>query len=270
VAPLHLRRGPIVAPCGETLIARLRRCRYKWLCDSLPICLLSAANMKLLTQLLLAGQLISTTAQQWPVHSDGLNDVVQWDHYSLIVNGQRLFFWSGEFHYWRIPVPELWRDILEKVKAGELLYKVCIAGTANNIIQLASMPSPSTAIGASTALLPVSWISRPEHTTSPASLNSPRSSASMYFFVLGLISTQRQLLAASQAGYSRAAMAPCVTTTPGIPKHGHHTGLHCRSLRLSTRSRVVAMFFYTRSRMSMVSNGLMSVLERQMRQRLPI
>jgi hypothetical protein len=75
--------------------------------------------MKLLKQLLLAGQLITIAAQQWPLHSDGLNDVVQWDHYSLIVNDERLFFWSGEFHYWRIPVPELWRDVLEKIKAGK-------------------------------------------------------------------------------------------------------------------------------------------------------
>ncbi|KAH8683399.1 glycoside hydrolase superfamily [Tricladium varicosporioides] len=56
--------------------------------------------------------------QQWPLHDNGLNKVVQWDHYSHIINGQRLFIWSGEMHYWRIPVPELWRDILEKVKAA--------------------------------------------------------------------------------------------------------------------------------------------------------
>ncbi|CAE6418426.1 unnamed protein product [Rhizoctonia solani] len=55
---------------------------------------------------------------QWPVHDTGLTKVVQWDHYSLIVNGERLYVWSGEFHYWRIPVPEVWRDILEKVKAA--------------------------------------------------------------------------------------------------------------------------------------------------------
>lgn len=24
--------------------------------------------------------------------------------------------WSGEIHYWRLPVPELWIDILQKVK----------------------------------------------------------------------------------------------------------------------------------------------------------
>lgn len=68
--------------------------------DHIPV------NMKFLKVLLAAGQLLAATAQQWPLHNDGMNDVVQWDHYSLIVNGERLFFWSGEFHYWRIPVPE--------------------------------------------------------------------------------------------------------------------------------------------------------------------
>ncbi|KAK4508536.1 hypothetical protein PRZ48_002275 [Zasmidium cellare] len=35
-----------------------------------------------------------------------------------MVNGQRLVIWSGEFHPWRIPVPELWIDIIEKIKAA--------------------------------------------------------------------------------------------------------------------------------------------------------
>jgi beta-galactosidase len=57
-------------------------------------------------------------ATQWPLHDDGFNEVVQWDHYSFQINGQRIFIFSGEFHYWRIPVPGLWRDILEKIKAA--------------------------------------------------------------------------------------------------------------------------------------------------------
>ncbi|KAI7968004.1 hypothetical protein EIK77_007759 [Talaromyces pinophilus] len=57
-------------------------------------------------------------ADQWPLHNDSLNDVVQWDHYSFELNGQRLFVFAGEWHYWRIPVPELWIDILEKIKAA--------------------------------------------------------------------------------------------------------------------------------------------------------
>ncbi|KAI1631591.1 beta-galactosidase B [Biscogniauxia mediterranea] len=58
------------------------------------------------------------TSTDWPLHDNDLTDLVQWDHYSFHVNGQRLFVFSGEFHYWRYPVPELWRDLLEKVKAA--------------------------------------------------------------------------------------------------------------------------------------------------------
>ncbi|KAF7297199.1 Glycoside hydrolase family 35 protein [Mycena indigotica] len=45
---------------------------------------------------------------------------VQFDNFSLILNGQRVFLHSGEFHTFRLPVPSLWSDILEKVKAAGL------------------------------------------------------------------------------------------------------------------------------------------------------
>lgn len=45
-------------------------------------------------------------------------DQVQFDNYSLVVKGQRIFLHSGEFHTYRLPVPSLWPDILEKVKAA--------------------------------------------------------------------------------------------------------------------------------------------------------
>jgi hypothetical protein len=67
---------------------------------------------------LLNGQSNAQNVTQWPLHSDGLNDVVQWDHYSFKINGKRLFVFSGEIHYWRIPVPEVWEDLLEKIKAA--------------------------------------------------------------------------------------------------------------------------------------------------------
>ncbi|KAF2639380.1 hypothetical protein P280DRAFT_454697 [Massarina eburnea CBS 473.64] len=57
-------------------------------------------------------------SNQWPLHDNGLNDIVQWDHYSFKINGERLFVFSGEIHYWRIPVPEVWQDLLEKIKAA--------------------------------------------------------------------------------------------------------------------------------------------------------
>ncbi len=43
---------------------------------------------------------------------------VTWDRYSLLVDGKRLFVWSGEMHPFRLPSPGLWRDVLEKMKAN--------------------------------------------------------------------------------------------------------------------------------------------------------
>lgn len=49
---------------------------------------------------------------------NGLTDLVSWDKYSLSVNGTRVFINSAEFHYQRLPVPELWLDIFHKLKAN--------------------------------------------------------------------------------------------------------------------------------------------------------
>lgn len=43
---------------------------------------------------------------------------VTWDGHSFLVDGARLNVFSGEFHYWRLPAPEQWRDILQKIKAS--------------------------------------------------------------------------------------------------------------------------------------------------------
>ena len=43
---------------------------------------------------------------------------VSYDHYSFIVDGRRTYLWSGEFHYFRLPSPDLWRDIFQKMKAA--------------------------------------------------------------------------------------------------------------------------------------------------------
>ncbi|HSR98754.1 MAG TPA: beta-galactosidase [Kofleriaceae bacterium] len=43
---------------------------------------------------------------------------VTWDKYSLMIDGQRVFIWSGEFHPYRLPSPSLWRDVLQKLKAN--------------------------------------------------------------------------------------------------------------------------------------------------------
>ena len=40
-----------------------------------------------------------------------------WDNLSLSLLGSRLLVFGGEFHPFRLPVPSLWRDVLEKMKA---------------------------------------------------------------------------------------------------------------------------------------------------------
>ncbi|KAF8075232.1 glycoside hydrolase family 35 protein [Lyophyllum atratum] len=38
---------------------------------------------------------------------------VTFDQHSLLLDGKRVMFFSGEFHPFRLPAPELWRDVLE-------------------------------------------------------------------------------------------------------------------------------------------------------------
>ncbi|KAG8163946.1 hypothetical protein KVR01_005864 [Diaporthe batatas] len=52
-----------------------------------------------------------------PGKREALQDLVTWDAHSLFVRGERIVFYSGEFHPFRLPVPGLWRDILHKIKA---------------------------------------------------------------------------------------------------------------------------------------------------------
>jgi hypothetical protein len=43
---------------------------------------------------------------------------VTYDKHSLMLDGRRIVVQSAEFHYFRLPSPDLWRDILEKEKAA--------------------------------------------------------------------------------------------------------------------------------------------------------
>jgi beta-galactosidase GanA len=43
---------------------------------------------------------------------------VTYDRYSLKIDGRQLYVWSGEFHYWRLPSPGAWLDVLQKLKAA--------------------------------------------------------------------------------------------------------------------------------------------------------
>ncbi|MEO6089712.1 MAG: beta-galactosidase, partial [Umezawaea sp.] len=43
---------------------------------------------------------------------------VTYDDYSFLVDGKRTYLWAGEFHYYRLPSPDLWRDIFQKMRAA--------------------------------------------------------------------------------------------------------------------------------------------------------
>jgi beta-galactosidase len=43
---------------------------------------------------------------------------VTYDRYSLAIDGKPTYLWSGSFHYWRLPSPGLWLDVLQKMKAA--------------------------------------------------------------------------------------------------------------------------------------------------------
>ncbi|KAJ5774795.1 Glycoside hydrolase family 35 [Penicillium paradoxum] len=51
------------------------------------------------------------------VKRDLLQKYVTWDDKSFFVNGERIMLFSGEIHPYRLPVPSLWIDLFEKVKA---------------------------------------------------------------------------------------------------------------------------------------------------------
>ena len=48
----------------------------------------------------------------------GTPHTVTFDGYSFLVDGNRTYLWSGEFHYFRLPSPSLWLDIFQKMKAA--------------------------------------------------------------------------------------------------------------------------------------------------------
>ena len=51
-------------------------------------------------------------------NSTGLTDAVTWDPHSLSIQGQRVFILSAEFHPWRLPNPDMWADIFQKIRAN--------------------------------------------------------------------------------------------------------------------------------------------------------
>ncbi|KAK4034478.1 glycoside hydrolase [Parachaetomium inaequale] len=59
----------------------------------------------------------NTLLNTGPIPRAPLQNIVTWDEHSLSINGERVMIFSGEFHPFRLPVPSLWTDVLEKIKA---------------------------------------------------------------------------------------------------------------------------------------------------------
>ena len=70
----------------------------------------------LIIGLFVVGQAGARSAAAPPSSTQGHS--ISWDRYSMSIDNRRVFLWSGEFEYWRLPSPGLWRDVLEKMKAA--------------------------------------------------------------------------------------------------------------------------------------------------------
>lgn len=62
----------------------------------------------------------SWRSKKWTLPLASNNSAIVFDKYSLALAGgqQRLFILAAEFHPWRLPVPSLWRDVFQKIKAA--------------------------------------------------------------------------------------------------------------------------------------------------------
>ncbi len=66
---------------------------------------------------LAAGVPSAASATPQPTHAAKAH-TVSYDGYSYLVDGKRVYLWSGEFHYFRLPNQDLWVDVLQKMKAA--------------------------------------------------------------------------------------------------------------------------------------------------------
>jgi beta-galactosidase GanA len=74
--------------------------------------IIAAAAAALVAGLVTPAAAAPAAPESRPAHT------VSYDKYSLKVDGKRLLLWGGEFHYFRLPSPSLWRDVLEKIRAA--------------------------------------------------------------------------------------------------------------------------------------------------------
>ncbi|OTA54670.1 glycoside hydrolase family 35 protein [Hypoxylon sp. EC38] len=88
---------------------------FKFLANTIRfLILLSIIFWSIRNYVLLTGEVPQIFTQN---DERSLQDIVTWDEHSLLIKGERAMIMSGEFHPWRLPVPSLWLDIFQKVKA---------------------------------------------------------------------------------------------------------------------------------------------------------
>ncbi|KAH7114441.1 glycoside hydrolase superfamily [Dendryphion nanum] len=65
-----------------------------------------------------AARAVGYSPKEWiqPYKREPLQNIVTWDEHSLYVHGERIFLYSGEVHPYRLPVPDLYLDVLQKIK----------------------------------------------------------------------------------------------------------------------------------------------------------
>lgn len=78
---------------------------------------LAAALVLALTPLN-AARVLPASAATTAAAGPATTHTITWDHYSLMIDGKRVFIYSGEVHPFRLPSPSLWMDVLEKMKAA--------------------------------------------------------------------------------------------------------------------------------------------------------
>ncbi len=74
--------------------------------------------MRRFAALLILAMAITSGGALAAAPNGNVGHTITYDRYSLKLDGKRVYIWSGEFHYWRLPSRRLWRDVLEKMKAG--------------------------------------------------------------------------------------------------------------------------------------------------------
>ncbi|MEN3310083.1 MAG: hypothetical protein V7603_6285 [Micromonosporaceae bacterium] len=85
---------------------------------------MSRSRMLAVLAVLVVGALVALLGSAAPAVArraavaGGARHSVTYDSYSLMVDGKRIVVQAAEFHYFRLPSPSLWRDVLEKDKAA--------------------------------------------------------------------------------------------------------------------------------------------------------